>query len=67
VLRPKKGDSSLLVLVQDQYFDTPSQAAAVLLGATMNGRTAWQTAEGFSLNREQARQRAVRSRLLSGG
>lgn len=66
VLRPMKGDAARLVLIQDQYFDTPSQAAAVLLGASMNGRTVWCTAEGFSLNRAQARLRAARDKPLSG-
>lgn len=41
---------SLLVLTRDDYFDSPSQASAVMLGRPSNGRTDWRTDGGLSLN-----------------
>lgn len=60
VLRTMKDEPRLLVLMQDQYFDSPSQAAAVLLGAWSNARTDWRTADGRTLNRAQAELRDAR-------
>jgi len=40
----------LLVLTRDDYFDSPSQASAVMLGRPSNGRTDWRTSDGLSLN-----------------
>ena len=53
-LRPHVEGDALLVLVEDQYFDSPSQAYAVLTGSTANGRTAWSTPDGTTLNRALA-------------
>jgi hypothetical protein len=60
VLRTMKDEPRLLVLMQDQYFDSPSQAATVLLGAWSNARTDWRTADGRTLNRAQAELRDAR-------
>lgn len=49
VLRPDF-DRNALVLVRDEFFDSASQAAAVMLGRQSNGRTEWRTAEGLSIN-----------------
>ena len=54
VLRESPEAMGLLVLVQDEYFESPSQASAVLLGGPSNGRTDWRTAAGASLNRALA-------------
>jgi len=53
VLRPTDNGSGRLVLGQDEYFDSPSQAAAVILGRPANGRTEWRTAGGLSINQVQ--------------
>ena len=40
-------------LVKDYVFDSPSQAAMVLLGRSANGRIEWKTAEGLTLKEIQ--------------
>ncbi len=37
------------VLVQDYTFNSPSQAAAVMLGSNINGRVAWKNKKGVTL------------------
>jgi hypothetical protein len=49
VLRPGF-DRHAYVLTRDEYFESASQAAAVILGRPSNGRTEWRTAEGLSIN-----------------
>lgn len=39
-------DPQLLVFADNVAFDSPSAAAAVVLAANVNGRTAWKTADG---------------------
>ncbi|MCA1604691.1 MAG: AIPR family protein, partial [Acidobacteria bacterium] len=48
VLRPTTGGEQL-VLTQDELFDSPSDAGAVMTGCTINGRQEWRTADGVSL------------------
>ena len=45
---------SKLVLAQDHLFTSPSQAAAVLVGGSMNGREAWKNVAGKSINEIEA-------------
>lgn len=42
-------DSGVLRLTQDYVFDSPSQAAAILLGRNANGRTEWVDEQGNTL------------------
>jgi len=42
-----------LLFRQDYVFKSPSAAAAVLLGRTANGRTAWKTPDGKTLKQVQ--------------
>jgi hypothetical protein len=42
-----------LLLTQNRDFDSPSRAAMVILGRSVNGRTAWKTADGKSLREWQ--------------
>ncbi len=49
-----KGSS--LTMSQDFIFDSPSAAAATLLGRAANGRTEWRTQTGVTLKDLQARQ-----------
>ncbi|MFT4041376.1 MAG: GIY-YIG nuclease family protein [Thermomicrobiales bacterium] len=44
-----------LRLTKDQTFTTPSAAAGVLIGGAVNGRTAWQDAQGRTLKSLQER------------
>jgi hypothetical protein len=43
-------DDSGLLFIQDYLFRTPSAASAFLSGRTSNGRDAWKTAAGVSIN-----------------
>ena len=43
-------DDSGLLFIQDYLFRTPSAASAFLSGRTSNGRDAWKTAAGLSIN-----------------
>lgn len=45
---------SKFALTQDHLFASPSQAAAVLVGGSMNGREAWKNAAGKSINEIEA-------------
>lgn len=49
---------SSLTLTQDYIFDSPSAAAAVVLGRSANGRTEWRTETGVTLKELQTRQAA---------
>lgn len=40
---------SVCVFMQDYTFSSPSTAASVVLGHSINGRTAWKDAQGRSL------------------
>ena len=51
VLKP---DGTALLLAQDYTFDSPSTAAAVLLGRTANGRIEWKDGQGHTLKEIQA-------------
>ena len=46
-------DGTVYRLVQDYVFNSPSNAACVLLGRASNGRTKWKDAKGRSLNEIQ--------------
>jgi hypothetical protein len=46
-------DGGHLVLTQDYTFDSPSSAAAVLLGRAANGRTEWKDGDGKTLKELQ--------------
>lgn len=47
-----------LTVTQDYIFDSPSAAAAILLGRAANGRTEWKTESGVTLKELQTRQAA---------
>lgn len=47
-----------LTVSQDYIFDSPSAAAAALLGRSANGRTEWRTVEGVTLKELQSLQLA---------
>lgn len=47
---------SSLRMTQDYIFDSPSAAAAILLGRAANGRTEWKTESGVTLKELQTRQ-----------
>jgi hypothetical protein len=49
---------SCLAVTQDYIFDSPSAAAAALLGRVANGRTEWRTETGITLKQLQTRQAA---------
>lgn len=44
------------VFAQDYVFDSPSAAAAMILGRSSNGRTEWKTADGTTLKTLQERE-----------
>lgn len=43
-----------LILLQDHLFSSPSQAAAVLVGGSMNGRESWKNVTGKTVNQIEA-------------
>lgn len=45
--------SEFFLLTQDYAFNSPSQAAEVMCGNSINGRTAWKTADGQTLGQWQ--------------
>ena len=51
VLSPD-GDG-MLALTQDYVFNSPSSAASVLIGSSVNGRTAWRLPDGRTLKEVQ--------------
>jgi hypothetical protein len=51
ILRQKGKDS--YYLTQDYEFSSPSTAAAVLIGASVNGRDWWKTSDGTTLKQLQ--------------
>ena len=53
ILRQKGKD--FYYLTQDYEFSSPSTAAAVLIGASVNGRVLWKTSEGITLKQLQER------------
>jgi hypothetical protein len=54
ILRPN--GRGLLELTQTYEFSSPSTAAEVFIGASVNGRDAWKTSDGISLKALQERQ-----------
>ena len=40
----------ILIFTKDKLFSSPSMAATIIAGSSMNGREAWKTAEGNTLN-----------------
>ena len=48
-------DTQFWELTDDYEFSSPSTAAAVLVGASINGRDYWKTADGVSLKEIQSR------------
>ena len=56
-----------LRLAQDYTFDSPSAAAGVLLGYSVNGREAWKDANGRTLKENQTATVAERDGLASPG
>jgi hypothetical protein len=46
-------DGNVLIFTQDYVFDSPSEAAAVLLGRSVNGREKWLSANGRTLKELQ--------------
>ncbi len=51
----KKRDAQFLELTEDYEFSSPSTAAAVLVGASINGRDYWKTSDEVSLKDIQTR------------
>jgi hypothetical protein len=51
----KKRTPQSLEFTEDYEFSSPSTAAAVLVGASANGRDFWKTREGVSLKQLQAK------------
>jgi hypothetical protein len=49
----KQKDEGFYQLTQDYEFSSPSAAAAVLIGATVNGRDWWKTSDGTTLKQLQ--------------
>jgi hypothetical protein len=49
----KKKDEGFYQLTQDYEFSSPSSAAAVLIGASVNGRDWWKTSDGTTLKQLQ--------------
>lgn len=54
-------DPAELTLTQDYEFSSPSQAAAMLLARSANGRTEWKDAKGVTLKEHQERTSQVAS------
>jgi hypothetical protein len=50
VLRLLSDNPDRLVLDRDEYFESPTQAAAVVKGRQSNGRTDWRSVDGRSMN-----------------
>lgn len=48
-----EADGDILHFTQDFRFNSPTMAAAVLIGGNYNGRTAWKTAQSKTLKRIQ--------------
>lgn len=48
-------DGKVLKLQSDQLFSSPSQAAAVLVGYSINGKDAWRLADGTTLGQYEQR------------
>jgi len=49
VLVPAENNEDSYIFTQDYLFDSPSAAAAIVLGRSANGRSEWKDAEGRSL------------------
>ncbi len=52
-------DGNKLMFKQDYSFNSPSAAAAVILGRNANGRTEWKDVQGRTLKEIQGQQAAV--------
>lgn len=59
-------ESSGFTLAQDYEFNSPSQAAMMLLARTANGRIEWKDAEGVTLRDHQERAAAAASAEVDG-
>jgi hypothetical protein len=53
-----------LTLAQDYEFSSPSQASAMLLARSANGRIEWKDAKGATLKEHQERAAAAASELV---
>lgn len=51
---PDPAHGNELVLTQDLLFSSPSKAAGVLTGGSINGRTSWKTSDGRTLSEVEA-------------
>jgi hypothetical protein len=51
----KQRNPQFLEFTEDYEFSSPSTAAAVLVGASANGRDFWKTREGVTLKELQAK------------
>lgn len=49
-----KGNGDTLLFTKDQLFTSPSQAAAIIVGYSINGRHVWKTNEGDTLKKIEA-------------